>query len=72
MSAAAGTARSNDISNLKKDALTYTALCEPNERLEPSINPNESKKTVRGFKHLQLGRLLCPQDLIEKYDNDPE
>ncbi|KAH9477889.1 hypothetical protein JR316_0004757 [Psilocybe cubensis] len=72
MVTAAGTARSNDISSLKKDALTYAALCLPDGRLDPPINPNDSKKTTRGFKHPQLGALLVPAACFEQYQNDPE
>ncbi|KAH9478994.1 hypothetical protein JR316_0009458 [Psilocybe cubensis] len=72
MITAAGTARSNDISSLKKDALTYAALCLPNSRLEPPVNPNDSKKTSRGFKHPQLGALLVPADCFKQYQTDPD
>uniref|UniRef100_A0A8H7XPQ5 Uncharacterized protein n=1 Tax=Psilocybe cubensis TaxID=181762 RepID=A0A8H7XPQ5_PSICU len=72
MITAAGTARSNNISSLKKNALTYAALCLPEGRLEPPINPNDSKKTTRGFKHPQFGALLVPANCFKQYQNDPE
>ncbi|KAH9480134.1 hypothetical protein JR316_0006731 [Psilocybe cubensis] len=72
MITAAGTARSNDISSLKKDVLTYAALCLPEGRLDPPINPNDSKKATRGFKHPQLGTLLVPVASFEQYKTDPE
>ena len=72
MTAAAGAARSDDISSLKYFALVYTAECEANGKLDPPIHPAAPKGSSRGFKHPQFARLLTPMKLISDFDKDPK
>ncbi|OSD02394.1 hypothetical protein PYCCODRAFT_399878 [Trametes coccinea BRFM310] len=63
MSAVASKARGDDISRLK-DRIIRLAKIQDCDSLE--------SKTSRGFKHPQTGRLLCPVNLLDKFDEDPE
>lgn len=32
----------------------------------------DTTKSSRGFTHVAIGRLLCPMDLLDEFDEDPE
>ncbi|PPQ75333.1 hypothetical protein CVT26_015186 [Gymnopilus dilepis] len=72
MIAAAGPARSDDISSLKCFALVCTAECEDNGKLDTPIHPAAPKTRSRGFNQPQLARLLTPVKLISDFDKDPK
>jgi hypothetical protein len=72
MNAAAGAARSEDISSLKEVILGYAAVHSPEGELRPQINPSSSKSDTRGFNHLMLARLLCPIQYLDQFDENPE
>jgi uncharacterized protein DUF6698 len=65
-------ARGADISTLREAGLEYVALEQPDEVLVPKIRRGAEKKTTRGHNHPVLSRLLCPVDLINDYDTEPE
>ncbi|KAI0645419.1 hypothetical protein C8Q79DRAFT_964478 [Trametes meyenii] len=62
MATVAGKARSSDITRVKA-ALFKTA------RLTDAAL---QRKTNRGFRHTETGRLLCPVKLLADFDDDPE
>jgi hypothetical protein len=69
MGSALSAARSDDISSLRTDGLTYVALDLPDKVLNPPILPKSPKTATRGFNHAVLGRLLCPIKYISDFDN---
>lgn len=71
MNKAVTSARSDDISSLKRDGLGYIALDLPGGAIVPII-PAKASKSVRGFNHPVLGRLLCPLRYLAAFEADPE
>ena len=72
MNAAAGAARSEDISSLKEAILSYAAVHSPEGVLRPQINSSSSKSDTRGFNHPMLARLLCPIQYLAQFDENLE
>jgi hypothetical protein len=72
MNAAAGAARSEDISSLKEAILSYAAVHSPEGELKPQINLSSSKSDTRGFNHPMLARLLCPIQYLDQFDENPK
>jgi hypothetical protein len=72
MNAAAGAARSEDISSLKEAILSYAAVHSPEGELRPQINLSSSKSNTRGLNHPMLARLLCPIQYLDQFDENPE
>ncbi|KAI0028740.1 hypothetical protein K488DRAFT_89450 [Vararia minispora EC-137] len=62
----ANNARQDDTSSLRKSISGYIYR-------HVSVDPPfaDKKKADRGFQHAQLARLLCPVELLERYDQDP-
>ena len=63
-------ARSADTSSIKRELNLYTPFDHTQKPLEPSVGPND--KSAFGFNHKQLGRLLCPVNMVDEYDLDPD
>ncbi|PPQ73254.1 hypothetical protein CVT24_009969 [Panaeolus cyanescens] len=70
MQEAASSARSADIFSLKDRILVYVAMDKANKQLDPQLLPNDSKKK-RGFKHIDLARLICPIVYKEEFERNP-
>lgn len=54
-------ARSDDVKRLKDKSFELFGLGEDVKR-----------KSKRGFKNVETGRLLCPVTMLKKFDADPE
>ncbi|KZT01020.1 uncharacterized protein LAESUDRAFT_764058 [Laetiporus sulphureus 93-53] len=67
LSRKARSARTDDLSNVKKNILRFV----PTIRNVPYID-SEHPKEARGFHHFATARLLCPRRIREHFDEDPE
>lgn len=54
-------ARSDDVKRLKDKSFELFGLGEDVKR-----------KSKRGFKNVETGRLLCPVTILERFDADPK
>jgi hypothetical protein len=60
---------STDLGSVKHAGLGY--LLADGKSLEPSIAKSEDK-SMRGFNHPQIARMLCPQKKLDVFDEDPD
>ena len=63
-------ARSDDITSLREQGLSYVAALMPGKVLSPAILAKSRKSQTRGVLHPQLGALLCPIDKYNDYVMD--
>lgn len=70
MTTALGQARADDCGSLREAGLVYAALEVGQDSLTPHIPFKTSKDVSRGFRHPQLGRLLCPAKYLTEFDSD--
>lgn len=61
--------RSTDLGSVKHAGLGY--LLPDGKSLEPSITKSEDK-SMRGFNHPQIARMLCPRKKLDVFDEDPD
>ena len=61
--------RSTDLGSVKYAGLGY--LLANGKSLEPSIAKSEDK-SMRGFNHPQIMRMLCPWKKLDVFDEDPD
>ncbi|OBZ67138.1 hypothetical protein A0H81_12930 [Grifola frondosa] len=66
-------ARSDDIASLKRDAHLFTKDIDlPNGVNIPAFHTDMGNKSNRGWNHVGLARLLVPQSMRDKFDEDPK
>jgi hypothetical protein len=70
MTGALGGARADDCGSLREAGLAYAASEVGQEFLTPQIPFRTSKDMFRGFRHPQLGRLLCPVKYLTEFDSN--
>ncbi|KAF9060110.1 hypothetical protein BDP27DRAFT_1370807 [Rhodocollybia butyracea] len=71
MNKTAGAFISEDVQSIKDEVpLWLEDLIK--EDLDPRINRGNDKTKTRGWKHLMIGRLLCPPIKLAEFDKDPE
>lgn len=70
MNEASTQASANDRKGLKYDFLSYICRDQVNGMIKPTL-AKAGGKSVRGFSHPMTARLLCPQKLLAKFDEDP-
>jgi hypothetical protein len=72
MKESAGGARSDDTHGLREAVLGLVRMVVEKRILTPPIDMGSSKSATRGFKHPDLGRLLCPINHLQAFDANPE
>ncbi|TFK31267.1 hypothetical protein BDQ12DRAFT_729703 [Crucibulum laeve] len=70
LSSAAAAACQEDTAAFKNRILSYIPLDMLNRVLQPPLTSAHAK-SLQGFNHLQIARLLCPIKWLEKFNNDP-
>ncbi|TFK38280.1 hypothetical protein BDQ12DRAFT_723616 [Crucibulum laeve] len=70
LSSAAATARQEDTAALKNRILGYIHLDMLNGVLKPPLTSAHAK-SLRGFNHPEIARLLCPIKQLGEFDADP-
>ena len=63
--------RGADISSLREKGLYYIELEQPDQQLNPRLDPAAPKSSTRGHHHPVLSRLLCPVKYLAEFDADP-
>ena len=66
-------ARSDDTGGLNKVIIDYVLLDNNSPTATDSLaEKNPRNKTLRGFNDILTGRLLCPFQSVEDFDNNPK
>ncbi|RDX43847.1 hypothetical protein OH76DRAFT_1360617, partial [Lentinus brumalis] len=68
----ASAARGDDLGNLNKYIMKYIARVPQLAEWPKGGVPHDVPKTERGWQNVIFGLLLCPQDRVRKYMQDPQ
>ncbi|KIP10878.1 hypothetical protein PHLGIDRAFT_184530 [Phlebiopsis gigantea 11061_1 CR5-6] len=73
LDASIGSARRDLTSGLRKPMINWVIRVVPStpQFFPKPLDPAATTKTPRGFNHPATGRLLCPRDRLDEFDEDP-